>query len=81
MRTAVSISDDVFEKADRLAKRLKKARSQLYSLALSEYVARHATDHVTEAMDRVCAEVGEGDDEFVSAAARRVLESAGLAAI
>ena len=74
MKAVVSISDDVFEKADRLAKRLKKSRSQLYSLALSEYVARHAPDHVTEAMDRACAEVGEGVDEFVSSAARRALE-------
>ena len=74
MKTAVSISDDVFEEADRLAKRLKKSRSQLYSLALREYVARHAPDQVTEAMDRACAEVGEGVDAFVSSAARRVLE-------
>ena len=74
MKTAVSIPDDVFEEADHLAKRLKKSRSQLYSLALREYVARHAPDHVTEAMDRACAEVGEGVDAFVSSAARRVLE-------
>jgi len=74
MKTAVSIADDVFEKADRLAKRMKKSRSQLYSLALSEYVARHAPDHVTEAMDRACAEVGQEVDAFVSRAARRVLE-------
>ena len=74
MKTAISISDDVFEKADRLAKRLKKSRSQLYSLALGEYVARHSPDQVTEAMDRACSEVGEGVDAFVSSAARRVLE-------
>ena len=74
MKTAVSISDDVFEEADRLAKRLKKSRSQVYCLALKEYVARHAPDQVTEAMDRVCAEAGEGVDAFVSSTARRVLE-------
>lgn len=74
MKTAVSISDDVFESADRLAKRLKRSRSQLYNLALKEYVARHAPDQVTEAMDRVCDEVEEGADEFVSEAARHVLE-------
>jgi antitoxin MazE6 len=74
MRTTVSIADDVFEGADRLAKRLKKSRSQLYSLALREYIARHAPDDVTETMDRVCADVGEGGDAFVSEASRRVLE-------
>ena len=58
MKTAVSIPDDVFEKAERLARRMKKSRSQLFGNALEEYVARHAPDHVTETMDRVCAEIG-----------------------
>jgi len=75
MKTAVSLPDDVFESAERLARRTKKSRSQLFSDALREYVARHASDEVTEAMDRVCAELGETTDEFVSSAARRTLEN------
>ena len=74
MKTAVSIPDDVFEEAERLARRTRKSRSQLFSDALKEYVARHASEEVTDAMDRVCAELGEPTDEFVQSAARRVLE-------
>jgi metal-responsive CopG/Arc/MetJ family transcriptional regulator len=74
MKTAVSIPDDVFEGAERLARRTRKSRSQLFSDALREYVARHAADELTEAMDRVCAEVQTAKDEFVSRAAARVLE-------
>ncbi len=74
MKTAVSIPDDVFQKAERLARRMKKSRSELFSNALAEYVARHAPDHVTEAMDQVCAEIGVEPDAFVSEASRRVLE-------
>jgi predicted transcriptional regulator len=74
MKTAVSIPDDVFQGAERLARRSKKSRSQLFSDAVREYIARHAPDDVTAAMDRVCAELGEGSDHFVSAAARRTLE-------
>lgn len=74
MKTAVSIPNGVFEKAERLARRMKKSRSELYSRALCEYLARHAPDHVTEAMDQVCAELGAELDGFVSAASRRVLE-------
>jgi len=74
MKTAVSIPDEVFEQAERLARRTKKSRSQLFSEALQEYVARHAPEAVTEAMDRVCAEVGQEEDPFVSSAARRVLK-------
>ena len=74
MKTAISIPDDVFEGAERLARRTKKSRSQLFSDAVREYVARHAPDEVTEAMDRACAELGKSSDEFVSSAARRILE-------
>jgi len=74
MKTAISIPDGVFAGAERLARRTKKSRSQLFSDAVWEYVARHAPEDVTDAMDRVCAELGDPTDDFVSEAARRVLE-------
>lgn len=73
MKTAVSIPDDVFGDAEQLAKSLKKSRSQLYSHALQEYVARHAPDKVTETLNQVCADVGDVVDSFVSSASRRTL--------
>lgn len=76
MKTAVSIPDDVFARAERLARRARRSRSELFSAALSEYVARHAPDEVTEAMNRVCEQVGHQQDAFVAAAGRRVLEKA-----
>lgn len=75
MKTAISIPDDVFEKAEHLARRMKKSRSQLFSNAVEEYVDRHAPDRVTEAMDKVCAEIGTESNPFVSAASRHVLEN------
>lgn len=74
MKTAVSIPDEVFEKVERLARRAGRSRSEVFSAALAEYVARHAPDEVTEAMDRVMADVGDEVDTFVSAASRQVLE-------
>jgi metal-responsive CopG/Arc/MetJ family transcriptional regulator len=74
MKTAVSIPDKVFESAERLAKQSKKSRSQLVSDALKEYVARHATDEVTDAMNQVCGQLGNDKDPFRSAAASRTLE-------
>ena len=74
MKTAVSIPDDVYTETERLARHLKKSRSEVYSLALAEYLGRHAPERVTEAMDRVCSEVGEEIDEFAALAARRILE-------
>jgi metal-responsive CopG/Arc/MetJ family transcriptional regulator len=74
MKTAVSIPNDVFEGAERLARRSKKSRSRLFSDALREYLARHTPDEVTVAMNRACADIGEGADPFVSSAGRRALE-------
>ena len=74
MKTAVSIPDEVFEKVERLARRGRRSRSEVYSAALREYVARHAPDEVTEAMNRVCDEADPDPDEFVRAAGRQLLE-------
>ena len=74
MKTAVSIPDDVFEEAERLAMDLQTSRSQLYSRALREFVARHAPDRLTEAMNRVVDVVGSEIDEFSQRASHRVLE-------
>jgi hypothetical protein len=73
MKTAISIPDDLFADAERLARALKKSRSQLYSHALREYVARHAADQVTEALDRLYGQGKSADGDFARAAARRTL--------
>ena len=73
MKTAISIPDDVFAEADLLAKRSDLTRSELYSRAVREYVARHSPDRVTEALDRVVDLVGP-DNDFAVEAGRRILE-------
>jgi predicted transcriptional regulator len=76
MKTAVSVPDDLFREADRLARRTRRSRSDIYSAALREYVARHESDEVREALDRLVEELGEaGDLALADAAARRVLET------
>ena len=74
MKTAISIADEVFHKAERYARRNKKSRSEIYSAAMAEYLARHDVDAVTEAMNKALEEVGEQVDEFVNAASRRMLK-------
>ena len=74
MKTAVSIPDAIFEEAERLAVELQTSRSELYSRALREYVARHTPDRLTEAMNRVIEGVGSDGDEFNRKAAHQVLE-------
>jgi metal-responsive CopG/Arc/MetJ family transcriptional regulator len=74
MKTAVSVPDDVFESAERLARREGRSRSEVYSAALREYVARHSPDEVTDALDRVVSDVGGAVDPFIEQATARILE-------
>jgi len=76
MKAVIPVPDDVFEEAERLAKKTKKSRSELYSRALREFVARHAEDRVTLTLDEVVAAVDETPDEFAPEAGRRSLKRA-----
>ena len=75
MKTAVSIPDEIFEKAEKLRRRKKKSRSEIYSAALSEYVARNSPDEITEALNRMVDELGDEVDPFVQAHAEHVLRN------
>jgi predicted transcriptional regulator len=76
MKTAVSVPDDLFAQADRLARRSNRSRSEVYSAALREYLARHAPDEVTAGLDAALAGIGQPDSrDFTGAAARRTVAS------
>jgi metal-responsive CopG/Arc/MetJ family transcriptional regulator len=75
MKVAVSVPNDLFERADRLAREAGRSRSDVYSSALREYVGRHAPDEITSALDRVIGDVGDSIDPFLAAAGSRVLET------
>jgi len=74
MKFAVSIPSDLFNSVERLRCQERSSRSKLVAVALAEYVARHAGDEVTEAMNRVCEDVDTQPDDFTRNASRRVLE-------
>lgn len=73
MKTAISIPDDVFEESERLAARTEKGRSQLYTEAMREYLARHDPDPITERLDELVDDLSPGDDRFVAETTRSVL--------
>jgi len=74
MKTAVSIPDELFHRADELAGRLGKSRSEIYREALADYVARRDPGAVTRALDEIAGELTAADRAFVTAAARQALE-------
>ena len=73
MKTAISLPKDVFERAERLALKARKSRSQVYCEALREYVARHSPDDVTDALNRAMERIGQPEDRFVTLASASAL--------
>ena len=73
MKTAISIPNDVFEAAEKLARRLGISRSQLYANAVSEFLRRHFSDDVTEKLNQIYDEESSELDSVT-----RTLQYAGL---
>lgn len=73
MKAAVSIPDDVFGEGERLARKLKTSRSQLYAMALEHFIARHDDDQITTRMNEVMAQVDGEVEPFTRRAGRRIL--------
>jgi metal-responsive CopG/Arc/MetJ family transcriptional regulator len=74
MKTAISIPDELFARAEELARRLGKSRSQLYREALSQYLVNREPRSVTETLDELVGELSPEPDPWVRATARRALE-------
>lgn len=74
MKTAISIPDELYDKAEALARESGKSRSQLYQEALAEYLLRRDPRAVTKAMDDVLAEVEPAPDPWSDEAGRQALE-------
>ena len=73
MKMAISVPDDIFEEADRLAERLGKTRSQLYTEAMAEFLTRHDADTITERLDEVLESLSEPEDKFVTETSKSIL--------
>ncbi len=65
MKTAISIPDDIFITADRLAKRLSMSRSELYTRAVQQYITECRHIGVKEKLDQVYASENASVDPAV----------------
>jgi metal-responsive CopG/Arc/MetJ family transcriptional regulator len=68
MKVAISVPDAVFDAAERLAKERRVPRSQVFSEALEEYLAKHNSASVTAKLNTVYdAEASTVDSALSSA--------------
>ncbi len=56
MKTAISVPDEVFARAEGYARRRKMTRSALFTVAVDEYVQRHRGEDVTRRLNEVYAQ-------------------------
>ncbi len=63
MKTAISIPDNLFIAAERLAKRLGVSRSELFQRAMKSYLDKHREDRVTEKLNAVYKK-GDNDSKL-----------------
>ena len=53
MKTAISISDEIFTEADITAKQLGISRSKLYAQAISEFIKTHKPEAITAKLNEI----------------------------
>lgn len=62
MKTAVSVSDELFERAERFAKAARVSRSRLYADALVAYLNEKEAEDVTNTLNEVYSEESSSVD-------------------
>ena len=73
MKVAVSVPEPVFEAAERVSKRMRIPRSQLYSRAIAAFVRLHSGEDVTKALNAVYSKHASALDPGWEAASLEVL--------
>lgn len=68
MKTAISLSDETFQRVDHAARRLGVSRSEFFAQAAERWLEALDDDGTTEAIDRAIAGL-EIDNAFTAAAA------------
>lgn len=53
MKTAVSVPDGLFQKAEAAARRLRVSRSELYAKAIAEFLKQEDGTAITERLNEV----------------------------
>ena len=74
VKTAISLPDELYQRAERAAQRLGRTRSSLYAEALQAYLdATEGVDEVTAALDELFADEHAASARVPGAAAGRRL--------
>ena len=74
MKTAISIPDELFEAAEKTARKLKISRSELYQRAITYFLQQQGSDLVRESLNRVYSKKSNrGLDPMVRALSEQII--------
>jgi hypothetical protein len=75
VKTAISLPEDVYMRAQREAERQNVSRSRLFSKAIDDYLIRLENAEMIKAIDEAYADGLDPDEtEFLQAASRHIAE-------
>jgi metal-responsive CopG/Arc/MetJ family transcriptional regulator len=66
MKTAISVPDELYRSAERLAKLSKTSRSEIYTKALKEYLEKHRQSGITEALNEIYRKIPSKTDPVLA---------------
>ena len=65
MKTAISVQDSLFQRAENYARKKKISRSQLYSVAVEEYLEKREEEDLIARINAVCEKVDTSLDPAI----------------
>jgi metal-responsive CopG/Arc/MetJ family transcriptional regulator len=71
VKTAISIQESLFDQVNDLAEELQIPRSQLFTLAVEEFVKRHENRRIFETLNEVYEDAPDPDEEALYEGWRR----------
>lgn len=72
MKTAISVSDDVFELSERLAKKLKVSRSKIFAMGVKKLAEEHDEEALIAQINAVCEKVDTSLDPAIKEYQNRI---------
>ena len=70
IKTAISVDESTYMRAEELARRLKMSRSKLYSLAMDDYLTREYHRELLAQINASCQNAEDLDDQKLKRGAR-----------
>jgi metal-responsive CopG/Arc/MetJ family transcriptional regulator len=74
VKTAISLPEDLFRRAEVAARKLKMSRSQLYATAIAEFIERRQAAKITQRLNEIYSAEPAKIDPAVSSAQSKSIE-------